>query len=466
MNAKNFSENERRDYREEILDLLRQEQDDVRLREALWDYHGNDLARAFEELNEEEQISIGERLGAELMAELLSYSEDAGELLAELEVEDAAQILSHMEAEDAVAVIEEWEDEEQQQVLSQMEQESRREIDLLNSYGEDEFGSRMSRNFISVKRGFTVKSAMRELIAQAAERDNIYTVFVTEEDGRFYGAIDLKELIVARGDDDPETLIRTAFPYVCDRDSVSDGAERLKGYSEELIPVLSESGILLGVITAPELIEIVDEEHGEDYARLAALTGEEERDDSLLRSLGKRLPWLVALLFMGLAVSWVVGLFEEVVSSLPLIVSFQSLILGMAGNVGTQSLAVTVRTLGGEESEKKRIRVRLILRETRIALFNGLCMGLIAFTVVGGYLWIFHVVEVAMILPTAGCVGIAMLFAMTVSGFTGAVIPILLERFGFDPAVASGPLITTVNDLVAVISYYSLAWGLLLNLAL
>ena len=174
------------------------------------------------------------------------------------------------------------------------------------------------------------------------------------------------------------------------------------------------------------------------------------------------IPWLVILLFLGLAVSAVVGLFEGVVDELPLIVCFQSLILGMAGNVGTQSLAVTVRALGTEELTTKK-QVGLIFKETRVALFNGLFIGLCSIAIVGGYLSIIGGHEPFLAFSTAGCVGIALCFAMMISGFTGAAIPMCFYKFGIDPAIASGPLITTINDLVAVVSYYGLAWGLLIR---
>ena len=236
-------------------------------------------------------------------------------------------------------------------------------------------------------------------------------------------------------------------------------------YSEDLIPVLSsETHRILGVITSNDITDIVADERGDDYAKLAALTEEEESDEKLITSMRKRLPWLVALLFLGLGVSAVVGMFEGVVSALPVIVSFQSLILGMAGNVGTQSLAVTVRSLGSDEKPRGARQLVLILREMRIAFVNGLALGAISFITVWGYLALFSTVGATFALAAAGCVGSAMCFAMTISGMTGASIPIVLYKLGFDPAVASGPLITTINDLVAVISFYGLSFLLLLRL--
>ncbi|MBQ1217463.1 MAG: magnesium transporter, partial [Clostridia bacterium] len=248
------------------------------------------------------------------------------------------------------------------------------------------------------------------------------------------------------------------------KDSISENIEHLRGYSEALIPVVSsESCALVGVITSIDIVEMVDEELGEDYAKLAALPAEEEKDEPLFTSMRKRVPWLIILLFMGLGVSVIVGLFEGVIDELPMIVAFQSLILGMAGNVGTQSLAVTVRFLGGTEDMTWKEHFRIIGKETRVALLNGVALGLFSLVIVALFLGFSGGDGASVALATAGCVGTALCFSMTISGFTGAAIPICFSRLGIDPAVASGPLITTVNDLVAVVSYYGLAWALLLN---
>ena len=302
------------------------------------------------------------------------------------------------------------------------------------------------------------------LIAEAPENDNIYTVFVTDADGAFYGAIDLKELIIARSDKPLEELIYVNFPYVLDKESISENIERIRSYSEELIPVLAtESKKILGVITSHDIVEIVDDELAEDYARLAALGSEETTREPVFKSVIKRLPWLALLLVLGLAVSAVVGLFEGVVKELPLIVCFQSLILGMAGNVGTQSLAVTVRAISDDELEGAKKSFGFIFKETRVALLNGFLIGLVSFIVVGAYLALLGGHSAALSFSTSACVGAALCFAMMISGFTGAAIPMFFEKIGIDPAVASGPLITTVNDLMAVVSYYGLAWLLLIR---
>lgn len=460
------TELEERNYHSQILSIIRSEISDEELKAALEEFHDNDIASILEDLTPEERDRLHEAIGNEAVADILSYTDDAGEYLAELETEEVADIIEQMDADEALEVLDTLDEEVKQEIMELIEGEVKEEISLIDSYDDDEFGSRMSTNFIAVPRESTVKTAMRTLLREAAENDNISTIFVLNEDESFYGEVDLKALIIARSTDTFEDLISTTYPFVYDNEIVSENIERIRSYDEDIIPVLSrKDNSLLGVITANDITEIVDEEMGDDYAKLAALTSEDDPDESIFQSIKKRIPWLVILLFLGLGVSAVVGLFEGVVDELPLIVCFQSLILGMAGNVGTQSLAVTVRSLGAEEFNWKE-QLALIFRETRVALLNGMILGLFSFGVVTLYLWALVGVTIGTALPTAMCVGLALCFAMMISGLTGATIPILFYRAGIDPAVASGPLITTVNDLVAVVSYYGLAWFFLLQLSL
>ncbi|MBR6742118.1 MAG: magnesium transporter [Clostridia bacterium] len=455
-----------RDHGAQILSIIRSPLSDGEIKTQLQQYHENDIASIFEELSAEEREHLFDILGSELMSDVVPFLDDVGEYLSEIDADEAAEIIGQMDADDAIEALDGLDVQTRNEILELIENaEIKEDIELINSYDDDEFGSRMSTNFIAVKRDLTIKEAMKALVSEAAENDNIYTLFAVNEDNSFYGAIDLKELIVARSNVELEALIYTNFPFVYDKDIISESIERLRGYSENMIPVLSsENNSLLGVITSTDIIELVDEKISDDYAKLAAMTSEQEPDETLLKSMKKRVPWLIALLFMGLAVSAVVGMFESVVDALPMIVSFQSLILGMAGNVGTQSLAVTVRALVSEEHNSIKKQLLTVFTEIRVALLNGLVLGSISFIIVSAYLFIFASYGTAFVFAAAGCVGLAMCFAMTISGLTGVAIPICLYRLGIDPAVASGPLITTVNDLVAVLSYYGLAWALLLNI--
>lgn len=465
MEEKNEMLSPEQNYTSQILDIIRSNADDSEINLLLQEYHENDIAAIFDMLSAEERERLHRALGVELLSVIVSYLDDAGDYLSEITADDAAEIIEQMDADDAVEVLEELDDEKRREIFELIEDaEVKDDIRLIVSYEDDEFGSRMSTNFICVRRDRTIKETMKTLVSEAAENDNIYTIFAVNEDGSFYGAIDLKDLIVARSNVELDDLICTTFPFVYDKDIVSENIEHLRGYSENIIPVLSaENKSLLGVITSNDITELIDEELGDDYAKLAAMSAEQERDEPLITSMKKRVPWLIALLFMGLMVSAVVSAFEGVVAALPMIVSFQSLILGMAGNAGTQSLAVTVRRLNDKDNSNFKSQLVTILKEIRVALLNGAVLGAISFAMVSGYLFVTTAYGAVFILSAAGCVGLAMCFAMAISGFTGAAIPIGLCRLGLDPAVASGPLITTVNDLVAVVSYYGLAWLLIVN---
>ena len=460
MENQNMNLQEDRGHRIAILSAIRSDISEAELREFLSDYHDHDIAAVFDVLTSEELDRLHRALGTEAMSDVISFAQDAGEILSEMDTEEAAALIEQMDADDAQEILDELDDSIRNEVLELIDEDMKDHIELIDSYDEDEFGSVMSTNFIVIGRELTVKQAMRTLIAEAPDHDNIYTLFVTDHD-IFYGTIDLKELIVARSDRPLEELIYKAFPFVYDKESISENIERVRGYSENLIPVLSSERHLLGVITSQDITELVDTERSDDYAKLAAMSSEEEKDDTIFSSMRKRAPWLIALLFLGLAVSAAVGLFEGVVKELPLIVCFQSLILGMAGNVGTQSLAVTVRALGACESENKKW-IGFIFKEGGIALLNGIFIGGGSVLIVGAYLLLLGGYAAATAFGTALCVGLALCFAMMIAGFTGSLIPAMFARLGIDPAVASGPLITTVNDLVAVFSYYGLAWILLL----
>ena len=450
-------------YVDEIIQLVRETSDTQKLLETLENYHENDIAEALEFLTKEERIALYSILGIEWVSEIFAYLEDVSPFFEELELEKAAEIIENMDSDDAVDILETMDEEIGEKLVSLMDDESSRDIRLIQSYDEDEIGSKMTTNFISVKKGISVKEAMKEMVAQAEENDNIYTIYVYNEDETLYGAMDLKDLITARAHEDLEDYISHAYPYVYDYEKVSECLEKIRGYAEDSIPVLDEQNRILGIITAQDIIEVVDDEMEDDYAKLAGLTEAEDLNETLLDSMKKRLPWLIVLLGLGIGVSSVVGIFESVVSQLAIIVCFQSLILGMAGNVGTQSLAVTIRVLM-DENVRKSQKLQLLFKEMRIGLCNGLLLGIISFVFIGLYVYYIKQYEFMFSFAVSGCVGIALVIAMIISSLVGTVVPLFFHKLKIDPAVASGPLITTINDLVAVISYYGLAWMLLIKI--
>ena len=450
-------------YVQEIVSLVRNEAMSENLAGKLERYHENDIAEALELLTSDERKNLYKVLGVERTSDIFSYLDDAGIYLEEMELAEATEIIGNMDSDDAVDVLENMDEDTQKKIVSSLNEESSRDITLIRSYSEDEIGSKMTTNYIEIKRGLNVKQAMKELISQAEENDNIYTVYVCNEDGSYYGAMDLKDLITAREYTDLQSLISNAYPFVRDHEKVSDCLEKIRGYAEDSIPVLNNQNQILGVITSQDIIEVVDDEMGDDYAKLAGLTAEEDLNEGLLTSMKKRLPWLVILFILGIGVSSVVGIFEQVVAQIAIIVCFQSLILDMAGNVGTQSLAVTIRVLVDGHLKTSQ-KIRLVLKEMRIGLCDGLVLGALSFVFVGIYIWKLKGYEMFFSFTVSLCVGIALTAAMVISSMVGTIVPMFFHKIHVDPAVASGPLITTVNDLVAVISYYGLAWVLLINI--
>ena len=453
---------ERPDYEKELTDILRSNAPDDYIREKFEDYHENDIADILEDLTPEERKKLYRILGDELTSEIFAYVEDVGKYIEEMDAEKAADIIESMDADDAVDVLDELDDGKSEEIFQLMNEDAREDVKLIHSYDEDEIGSRMTTNFIEIQRGFTIRQAMRELVTQAAENDNISTLYVSDTDGTFYGAIDLKDLIVAREYMNLEDLIQTSYPYVYAKENINECIEELKDYSEDSIPVLDNDKHIIGVITSQDIVEVVDEEMGEDYAKLAGLTAEEDLQEPLRESIKKRMPWLIVLLFLGLLVSSVVGIFEKVVAELTLIVCFQSLILDMAGNVGTQSLAVTIRVLMDEDISGKE-KLQLIAKEMKIGFCNGTILGILSFICIGIFIAVVKGKGFYFGFAVSGCIGVALLVAMVISSMVGTVIPILFHKIKIDPAVASGPLITTVNDLVAVVTYYGMAWLLLID---
>ena len=448
---------------EEIVAVIRSGAEKKQLLQRLDDYHANDIAQSLSYLSQTERLSLYAVLGVEWVSEILAYVEEPEPYARELGTEKLAAIINEMDADDAVDLLQKLDEADKEKLRPYLDEHVRADLQLIASYDEDRIGSLITTNFICIPKTLDIRAAMHELIRQAGENDNISTIYVVDENEQYYGAIDLKDLIVARDYQDLDNLISTSYPYVGAHEKISECIERLKDYAEDSIPVLSEEGKILGVITAYDIVEAVDEEMGEDYAKLAGLTAEEDLEETTFQSMKKRLPWLIILLFLGMVVSSVVGIFETVVAVIPIVMCFQSLILDMAGNVGTQSLAVTIRVLMDENLNRKD-KFGLILKEMRIGFANGLFLGIMAFVFIGLYVCFIKGNALSYSFLISGCVGVSLMLAMVISSLVGTTIPLLFHKIKVDPAVASGPLITTVNDLVAVVTYYGLVWLFMIEL--
>ena len=414
------------DYRAEILGIVRSNASPGIMRNKLEDYHENDLADVFPDLSVAERRKLCRILNLDMLADIFEYIDEkqAAEYLDEMDVRKAAAILSRMETDAVVDVLRMIPKEKRALLLELMDDEARKDMAVIAAFDDEEIGSRMTTNYIEIRENLTVKQAMTELVSQAAKNDNISTIFMVTADHTFYGAMDLKDLITARQDTRLDDLIVTSYPYVYGHELIDDCIEKLKDYSENSIPILDNDNKLLGVITSQSIVDLVDDEMGEDYAMFAGLTAEEDLKEPLKESMKKRLPWLLVLLALGTVVSSVVGVFEQVV---------------------------------------RKQKVELVFKEMRIAFSNGAILGILSFLVLGLYIALFKGKTWAFAYAVSGCIGLSLMVAMVISGAVGTLIPLFFKKINIDPAVASGPLITTINDLVAVVAYYGLCGILLIG---
>lgn len=457
-----------RDFNLEIREILNSNITNEEKLIELNNYHDYDIALAVENLSKEERFRLYAILGDEKTSDVFSYLDDVSVYIEELEYDKAADIIENMDADDAIDVLEELEEEEKNKIIDLMDEEAVEDIQLIESYDDDMIGSIMTNNYISIPYNSDVKKAMKLLVKEAAENDNVYSIYVVKDNNEFYGTIELRDLICARSDTDLNSIIKTSYPSLYSTDLIDEHINDLKEYALDSVPVLNKNNQLVGVITSFDIIETIDEELTDDYAKLGGLTESEELNESLFKSVQKRLPWLIGLLVLSLLVSLLLSSFESIIAVLPAIVFFQSLVLGMAGNVGTQSLAVTIRTINDEEEKHKYLKT--IFKEIRIGFMNGLILAIISFALVFIFLYLRKQVivegEVFNILDTvkaSGIVSISLMIAMTASSFTGTFIPIMLTKIKIDPAVASGPFITTINDILAIAIYYGLAYLLFIT---
>lgn len=460
----------KRDYLQEITDILISNNPNINKKELLLQYHESDIAEVLDKLDEKTRKELYQILDTESLGEVLLYSEDIEELVEDIEPEVLADIIETMDVDDAMDVLEELDEEAKKEVFELIEDEEIIEdIIMLSKYSEEVIGSEMTNNYIVIKTTDTVKTAMKKVISQASVNDNVSTIYVLDDQDLFYGVLDLRDLIIARDGDDLNKIIKTNYPYFHDLDLIEEIIPQIRDYGLDSYPVLNSEGYLVGVITHDDALDVTYEEFEDDYAKLAGISEEDSLEESLFSSVKKRIPWLIILLILGLAQSFLMTGFEAVVAGLPIIVFFQTLVLGMSGNTGTQSLAVTIRTLSSSDVKKQTLKT--LFKELRIGFCNGLFLAILAF----GFVFLFlKITDQGVISETftlieafkaSGIVGLALLISMAISSFVGAIVPIIFKKLNIDPAVASGPFITTINDLTALLIYYGLS-GILFNILL
>lgn len=453
-----------KDFTDELVKIIQSKQSMKAIRESLEHYHENDIAEALELLTKEERLKLYKILGDEKVSEIFAYLDDVEEYISELSSEKAADIIEEMDVDDAIDVLEELEEDKKQELIALLDEEVKADIDMVTSYSDEQIGSKMTTNFIAVDKDCSIKQAMKSVVSQAADNDNVSIIYAINSDGTYYGSMELRDLIIARATLDLKDIISTNHPYVYAEEEIEQCIDEIRDYEEDSIPVLDKLGVLIGVITSSDIVEVTTEQAEEDLANFAGITEVEDLHEPLHKSIQKRTPWLLVLLALGMLISTITGVFENgVIDILPYLVAFQSLVMGLAGNTGTQSLAITLRILDNEDIHFKE-KMKYVFKEIRVGFANGVILGLIGFFFMGLYLFYVKGKTLFIAYASAGCVAGAMLISIIISATMGCLIPMFFKKVKIDPAVASGPLITTINDLIAVVTYYGFAWLFLIKL--
>ncbi|MFA6611912.1 MAG: magnesium transporter [Bacilli bacterium] len=449
---------ELRNY-EQILDLVKHESSVFKLSQSLKQYHPYDIAKAFLDLTIEERKKIYHALSHEDLADVFEYLDevDAAVFLKEMDVEHGSSVLGEMETDDAVDIINELE-EDAASYLENLAFEDKKTLNYLRTYEEDTAGSIMTTNFLEVNADWDVKEAMKYLIAEADEAEIVDPLFVSRNN-QLVGVLDLKKLIIARTPKKIAEIMSEDFSFVTTNDSIVEASNKISNYDTYALPVL-ENQKLVGIITMDDALDVIQDESDEDLEKMASIGEAKEGKATLFKTLATRIPWLVILLVLSSFVANVIGIYEHVIKQVTVLVLFQTLILDMAGNLGTQSLAVTIRSLGRNELDSRTKMRRYFFKEFKISLINSFLLGILAFIVSYVFLLINDngTIDHAMI---SLIVCLSIFISLILSGLFGTTIPILFSKLKIDPAVASGPFITTLNDLISVMIYFNLAMLLL-----
>ncbi|HAR6549599.1 TPA: magnesium transporter [Staphylococcus pseudintermedius] len=359
----------------------------------------------------------------------------------------ASQVLEQMSYDNAVDILNQLSKKKIASLLMLMNREEAKEIKTLLHYDEDTAGGIMTTEYISLTINTPVHEALMRVKDQAPDAETIYVIFVVDEDKKLVGVISLRDLIIAENDAYIEDIMSERVISANVADDQEDVAQTMRDYDFIAMPVVDYQNHLLGIITIDDIVDVMDEEASEDYSRLAGVSDIDSTDDTIFQTALKRLPWLLILTVLGMITASILGSFEETLEKVALLAAFIPIISGMSGNSGTQSLAVSVRNIStGDIKEKSKIK--LALRESGSGFLTGITCAVSLSLII---MLLYGQPYLALI------VGTSLTIAMTVGTTIGSVIPLVINRLGIDPAVASGPFITTINDIVSMLIYFGLA---------
>jgi magnesium transporter len=437
---------------ERMVELVRTGEITVFVRRA-HDFEPADLADVLSALNEQDRLTAVQALPPELSSQALAEmpeEEHAEETLAALAPERAAEIVEELEDDDAADILGELEPAQQERILATLEH--RAEVDQLLRYDEESAGGRMTTHTVTVRDTDTVTEALEAIRRQAEEAEDFYQVFVVDGERRLVGILPFKELVVSRPDRPVRDFMEpadVAVPPELDQEEV---ARLMARYNLPSVAVVDEAGRLLGRVTFDDVIDVVEAETTEDLLKFGGVPSDEELAAGWREAVRSRLPWLYVNLFTAFLAGGVVYLFQSTVQRTIALAVWMPIIAGMGGNAGTQALAVTVRRLA-LGLIPPHLFARVVGKEVLVGVVNGLAIG----GLVG---------LVAAVVGDQARLGVVVFLAMTgnllVAGFAGGFIPVVLERFRIDPAIASSIFVTTFTDVCGFLLLLGLAGWLLL----
>lgn len=420
-------------------------------RSVFLEQHPYDQASLFIKLDSDQRSTVYQYLSPEEMAAVFeNIEDDDGQYetyLSEMDPTFAAQMLAQMYADDAVDVLNELNKDQVASYLTIMDNEAAEEIRELLHYEEYTAGSIMTTEYISIHAHQTVHSAMQILKQEAPNAETIYYVFVIDEEEKLVGVISLRDLIISEPDTMISEIMNERVYSVSVAEDQEEVARKMKDYNFLALPVVDFQNHLLGIITVDDIVDVIDEEASDDYSKLAAVSDVDSADRSPFSAAKKRLPWLIILLFLGMFTASLIGRFEETLEKVAILAVFIPLIAGMAGNTGTQALAVAVRRISLGDSEDHSLS-KMIVKEAGTGLITGAICGIVVALTV--FIW-----KGTLFLGIL--VGMSILATLTVATISGAFIPLIMHKLKVDPAVASGPFITTINDIISILIYFGMA---------
>jgi len=431
------------------IENLIEQNDGNSLREQLHDIHFADIAELLEELSSDNATFLIKLLESDLTSEaLMELDDDVRErILDRLSPQEIADELEEMNTDDAADVIAELDDEIQQEVIEKIEDEEHAaDIVELLSYDENSAGGLMAKELVKVKDTWTVAGCVREMRRQAENVTRVHSIYVVDKENVLLGRLSLKDLLTADAKTKIQEIYIPKVDWVNVHDDAEDVAKLMQKYDLEAVPVVNDEQILLGRITIDDIVDFIKEEAEKDYQLAAGISKDVEADDSVWELTRARLPWLVLGLFGGLGSVYIMQGFEEAIESYPILFFFTPLIAAMAGNVGVQSSAIIVQGLANDNV--KGSLVNRLLKEVGLALINGSALG--------GLVMLFGFI-VGQDLLVSVTIAISMLSVIIVAALIGTFVPIILDRRGIDPAIATGPFITTSNDIFGIFLFFYLS---------